>query len=341
MIYGDIIYEQQFENIVNINPIIEFYQNEISILESVNEMSENIISFNEADDVVVHSKFINADHSEKTDGTKEVVKKFVKKAIDKIKEIIKKFIEWCKKIASTIKGFFVKDIDKLTKENEEDLKKIDKAKSFSEVRRAARHIGSVKKVNGKYNIYKFNGLQYITESFEHLNSVFPVFINLNSTLVPTIMKELDKDGTLSDKTKKEATRFIETVKSISDASISNNKKSTEYLVRYAQNINDLENFKRTIKHIGTEDIKALQSIKNMSNDISKKIQSLESDSNRILNQLNHINGDGFVSNDIALATSVINATLSAGKALYNEKLKVLNTTKNIYAHRSQIYQNLR
>lgn len=105
MIYADVIYKRQFDTFLNENIIAEYYQNEISLLESIIEMNNEVASINEANDLVVSDKYIDADYE-----VKEVKDSFVKKAIQKLKELVQKFIEWCKKLAATIKGYFLKDI---------------------------------------------------------------------------------------------------------------------------------------------------------------------------------------------------------------------------------------
>ena len=54
-------------------------------------MNNEVASINEANDLVVSDKYIDADYE-----VKEVKDSFIKKVIQKLKELVQKFIEWCK-----------------------------------------------------------------------------------------------------------------------------------------------------------------------------------------------------------------------------------------------------
>lgn len=81
MIYSSIVYEQQFNTLINADVISEFYQNEINILESIIESNDQLSSIIEDNEIVPHAKYISADYE-----VKDVKDSFVKKMIEKLKE---------------------------------------------------------------------------------------------------------------------------------------------------------------------------------------------------------------------------------------------------------------
>lgn len=111
MIYGNMILENQYNNLIksDIEIIQEYYNNEISFLESIIDFKNESSNITESTDLEsLHEGFL------------ETIK-------NKIKELIQKFLDWCKKLIRLIKDKFFKNninidlTDSLNKMNE-DLK---------------------------------------------------------------------------------------------------------------------------------------------------------------------------------------------------------------------------
>lgn len=317
MIYGNMIYEQQFNSLID-NPLEslkEFYENEIDILNSI---------INEANEIVRNDKIIDADYEETesknlADSTKDG---FVKRAIEKIKEIIQKFIEWCKKLMESIKNFFLKDTKTIINELNEVIKNVEKAQSYEEVKKAAKSVGRIK----DDTVTRFNGKNYIIDSVSSLRKDYEKLIKNNNNLLDDIFKDLYRDSKLSEQSSKNIKNFLEEIKTLK---VKNTVSKGSYLVISHPTIKDLNLFKKMIIDYAKEDINTLLYIEKMSNKITKDIKDLQNESKFNLNKIKAIKNDTN-SKDIALVASTVNAVISSGKRVYQEELKILNSVKNIY-----------
>lgn len=329
MIYADVIYKRQFDTFLNENIIAEYYQNEISLLESIIEMNNEVASINEANDLVVSDKYIDADYE-----VKEVKDSFVKKAIQKLKELVQKFIEWCKKLAATIKGYFLKDIKGLIEEVRKDSDNLDKAKKISEVIKYSKHIGRVQKGhNDSYNVILFDGKNYVEDNFKRDKKFYDIVSTGKGTMY-NILKDLNNTRSLSENTKEESKKYIKDINAVKFVADNNALPIAEYFVKFRENINGLEQFKQVLKQSAQRDIDVLTSIDKTTIKIIKKLNNLEDDGKYALNYLKNLKQDGIKAKDISTASKVVNTTLSAGKVLYNNRLKVLNRAINVYRFKS-------
>ena len=324
MIYSSVVYEQQFNTLINADVISEFYQNEINILNAIIESNDQLSSIIEDGEVVPHEKYINADYE-----VKDVKDSFVKKIIEKLKELVQKFIEWCKKLTASIKGFFLKDCKGLIEEINKDLKNIQDAKTITDIIKNSKHIGKIKKYgNDTYNIFRFDGEGFVKDNIDKKTMYYTS--SLDMQLVDKIFNDLEKDKKLSDSTKKQSEEYIKLMKSVKFVTKVEDLHLMNYYVRFRDNISGVENLKRVLYACAAQDISTIKFIDFFSSDIIKKLNNLENNAKNTLNDLKHLKQDGISSKDISLASSVINTTLSAGKVLYNTQLKIVNTALNVY-----------
>lgn len=149
-----------------------------------------------------------------------------------------------------------------------------------------------------------------------------------------ILKDLNNTRSLSENTKEESKKYIKDINAVKFVADNNALPIAEYFVKFKENINGLEQFKQVLKQSAQRDIDVLTSIDKTTIEIIKKLNNLEDDGKCALNYLKHLKQDGIKAKDISTASKVVNTTLSAGKVLYNNRLKVLNRAINVYRFKS-------
>lgn len=321
MIYGNMIYEQQFNSLID-NPLEslkEFYENEISILNSV---------INEANDIAL-SNTINANYTEISNKEDPVKQNFVKKIIEKIKEMVTKFIEWSKKLIESAKNFFLKDSAAMIKDLEEAIKNIQKAETFKDIRKYASKIGRATKYKDNSNsIIRYDAKDYLEQNLMLLRSDYEKAIKGNNNLIDNMIKDIQQNNKLSDKTFKNAKTYINDIKKKDKPSkISNKYFIKEYKDR--SNSKDLNRFKEILINFAKEDIACIYFIDDKSKEIIKYIEDLKWLSQQTLQKLKSMKND-INAESITLTANVVNITLNRGKYVYQEELKLLSSVKNLY-----------
>lgn len=149
-----------------------------------------------------------------------------------------------------------------------------------------------------------------------------------------ILKDLNNTRSLSENTKEESKKYIKDINAVKFVADNNALPIAEYFVKFRENINGLEQFKQVLKQSAQRDIDVLTSIDKTTIEIIKKLNNLEDDGKYALNYLKQLKQDGIKAKDISTASKVVNTTLSAGKVLYNNRLKVLNRAINVYRFKS-------
>lgn len=157
MIYGSMILENQLEKLTDhANIIQEYYENEVSFLNSIIEYQDKSLITESTDLQVLQEGFME-----------NIAKK--------IKELIDKFLDWLKKLWSKFTELFKKKVDSediKIKNTEKEMKDVDNDNTLSKEQK------ETKKENIVKHLINFNGNK--TKSFRdtHTFIVYNIFPNI-------------------------------------------------------------------------------------------------------------------------------------------------------------------
>lgn len=315
MIYGDAILREQ-ANKLFLDPIEimqEYYENELYFLNQT-------IKFNNESNTITESSELTA-----------IREGFVQTTINKIKEILQKFLDWLRGIKDKIMKLFIKDIEKVKKQLEDDIKNLQKAEG-NEIWKYTKHIG---KVSGRFfkkeTIIRFSGEKYINDVFTVLESRanFHVVIKMRQ-LTGKLFAELDKNGKLTDDQIKQIDDLVKEIKDTKYTSITTTPK-TNYYYRYsfekARN-NGMED-KQLLIELAMEDLRTINNIDEESKKIISAMQATDKDTTNMMVSVKKLEVTDDEKSVNALAR-LISAYSTGMTEYYNAKLGVLKSVQNYY-----------
>ena len=164
--------------------------------------------------------------------------------------------------------------------------------------------------------------------------VFYNSVLFGNKTMDNIFKDLNNNKSLSENTIEDSKKFIKDIKASKFIADNTILPVNKYFVKFQDNIVGLEQFKQVLKQCAQRDMNTLISIDKSTSEVIKRLNNLENNAKDTLNVLKRLKQDEIKSKDISTASKVVNTTLSAGKALYNKQLKVLNRATNVYRFKS-------
>lgn len=338
MIYGHIVLEQQFEKLVSKEPIQimeEYYQNEMSILNAVIECNNKIAAINEESTALVkHDKFVGGNDYT----VRETKKTFIQNMIEKMKEYLKKFIEWCKQLVQTVKKYFFKDSEQIKKEIKNNLNKIKDAKNMTQLKLYSSKIGLVaqgKNSQGEIvqGLFYFDAEDFVEDINNRIKPVLDHIEKGNNT-IESCLKHFENNTELSDLKIAE----IEAAKSWLKLNFFTKTMFEFKMGPYFRGIgansayDKFESLKSMIIAAGEKSIKFIDYIDKQVADSNNFIINLE---DRAETQLKYLQTGrdefNYDQKSITTVSSFVNLITSVGRQMAQERIKLLQKAKKVYA----------